>query len=67
MRTGQCFIIHNDNSSIKGYFFTGLYDKGHLVMCEMVSRPEQLNQESFLLMDEELFDKEVEDGRIELI
>lgn len=66
MRTGQCFIINNGDST-KGYFFTGLYDGGKLVMCEMVSRPEQITEESYLLVGEDEFNEAVKAGRYELI
>ncbi len=66
MRTGQCFIINNGDST-KGYFFTGLYDGGKLVMCEMVSRPERITRDSYLLISEDAFNEAVTAGRIELI
>ena len=67
MRTGQCFITHKEDSSIKGYFFTGLHDNGKLVMCEMVRRPEEITKDSYWLLSEDEFDKAVEAGTIELI
>ena len=66
MRTGQCFIIHNEGT-IKGYFFTGLYDGGKLVMCEMVSRPENITCDSYWLVSEDYFNEAVKSGKIELI
>lgn len=66
MKTGQCFITHNGNST-KGYFFTGLIDGGKLVMCEMVSRPEQITKDSYRLLSEGEFNKAVKAGTIELI
>lgn len=66
MRTGQCFIINNGDST-KGYFFTGLYDGGKLVMCEMVSRPEQIRRDSYMLVSEDEFNDAVTTGRFELI
>ena len=66
MRTGQCFITHNGDTT-KGYFYTGLIDGGKLVMCEMVSRPEQITKDSYWLLSEAEFNKAVEAGTIELI
>ena len=67
MRTGQCFITHNEDSSIKGYFFTGLFDEGKLVMCEMVRSPKEITKDSYLLLSEDEFNKAVESGTIEII
>ena len=66
MRTGQCFVTHNGDA-IKGYFFTGLYDGGKMVMCEMVRRPEEITKDSYWLLSEDEFNKAVKVGTIELI
>lgn len=67
MQTGQCFIYHFSDENRKGYFFTGLIDRGQLVMCEMVRRVEDITPASYWLMTQEYFDDAVKSGRIELI
>lgn len=32
---GQCFTYRFSEGNIKGYFFTGIIDKGYYIMCEM--------------------------------
>ena len=67
LQQGQCFIAKLSERETKGYFFTGLYDGGKLVMCEMVNRPEQITRGSYMLVSEDEFNEAVKAGRIELI
>ena len=66
LREGQCFTYKFDEDNIKGYFFTGIIDKGSMVMCEMVL-PHQMNENSFWRMSESFFERALESGTIELI
>ena len=63
---GQCFTYRFSEGNIKGYFFTGIIDKGYYVMCEMVL-PHQMNDTSFWKMTESFFNEAIESGKIELI
>ena len=63
---GQCFTFRFSEDNIKGYFFTGIIDKGTYVMCEMVL-PHQMNDNSFWKMTESFFEEAIESVKIELI
>lgn len=66
IQKGQCFVYHFSEDNQKGYFFTGIIDKGEYVMCEMVP-PHKMTMDSFCNMSEEYFTENINNGKIELI
>ena len=63
---GQCFTYRFSEDNVKGYFFTGIIDKGTYVMCEMVL-PHQMTYNSFWKMSENFLNEAIESGKIEMI
>ncbi len=64
---GQCFVYHFSEDNQKGYFFTGIIDKGEYVMCEMLPAYKLNAETSFWKMSEEFLIESLNNGRIELI